>query len=109
MDEAFVSRAAPLLKDGYSADSVIASILADDPGLLREALCNGPHPVGFGDRVLRFEAHGELRRIFALFVQAYEGDRDVRRVSYAYGNERIDFHDWTSILFRTVKKKVPDA
>ncbi|MFF0183524.1 hypothetical protein [Streptomyces sp. NPDC005244] len=100
MDEAFVTRAAPLLKDGYSADSVTASILADDPELLVEARCNEDRSLHIGDRVLRFEAYEELRRTFTLFVQAYEGDRDVQRISHAYGATRIDFHNGVSILFR---------
>lgn len=109
MDEAFVNRAAPLLKDGYSAASVVAAVADDDPGLLRMAHCNGPCWLDLEDRVMRFTDRAELRRVFALFVQAYEGAPFVRRVSYAYGNERIDFHNHTSILFRVQPRRYPGS
>lgn len=106
MDEAFVSRAAPLLKGGYSADSVTVAIVADDLTLLRTAHCNGPCWLDLEDRVMRFTDRAEGHRVFALFVQAYEGDPFVRRVSYVYGDERIDFQDWTSVLFRVDRSRL---
>ncbi|MCX4974255.1 hypothetical protein [Streptomyces sp. NBC_00620] len=70
-----------------------AAVAGNDPELLRQACCNQA-------RTLYFDNRRELHEGFALFVQAYEGDRHVRRVVRAYGDERIDFHNHTSILFR---------
>ncbi|MET7475076.1 DUF6221 family protein [Streptomyces sp. NPDC005648] len=90
--EWFVTTAAALLKDGHTPDSVAAAIITGNHELLRPARSNG-------ERVLRFRNRQELRAGFALFAWAYEGDRFVKRVSHAYGGERIDFHNGTSVLF----------
>lgn len=86
------ARTAALLKDGHTPDSVAAAITTGNHELLRPARSNV-------ERVLRFQNRQELRAAFTLFARAYEGDRFVKRVSTAYGRERIDFHNDTSILF----------
>ncbi|EGX60106.1 hypothetical protein SZN_09296 [Streptomyces zinciresistens K42] len=90
--EQFIAKAAALLKDGHAPDSVAAAIITGNHTLLRPARSNV-------ERVLRFPNRQELRAGFALFARAYEGDRFVERVSRAYGGERIDFHNGTSVLF----------
>ncbi|MGW3410278.1 hypothetical protein [Streptomyces sp. NPDC000888] len=85
--------AAALLREGYTPGSVTAAIASNDPELLRQACCNQ-------GRTLYFDNHRELRHAFALFVQAYEGDPCLQRVGRAFGDERIDFHNGVSVLFR---------
>lgn len=86
------ARAAALLKDGHTPDSVAAAIITGNHELLRPARSNV-------ERVLRFRNRQELRAGFTLLAWAYKGDRFVKRVSRAYGGEQIDFHNGTSILF----------
>ncbi len=90
--EWFATKAAALLKDGHTWDSIAAAIITGNHELLRPARSNV-------ERVLRFRNRQELRSAFALFVWAYKGDRFVKRVSHVYGRERIDFHNDTSVLF----------
>lgn len=90
--EWIVTKAAALLKDGHTPDSVAAAIITGNHELLRPARSNV-------ERVLRFRNRQELHARFALFARAYEGDHFVKRVSRAYGGERIDFYNGTSILF----------
>lgn len=90
--EWFVTKAAALLKDGHTPDSIAAAITTGNHELLRPARSNV-------ERVLRFRNRQELHAGFTLFAWAFEGDRLVKRVSHAYGGERIDFYNGTSILF----------
>lgn len=90
--EWFVTKAAALLKDGHTPDSIAAAIITGNHELLRTARGNV-------ERVLRFQNRQELRAGFTLFAWAYQGDRFVKRVSHANGGERIDFQNGTSVLF----------
>ncbi|WP_406365277.1 hypothetical protein [Streptomyces sp. NBC_00645] len=90
--EWFVTKAAALLKDGHTPNSVAAAIITGNHELLRAARGNV-------ERVLRFRNRQELHAGFTLFASAYQGDRFVKRVSHANGRERIDFQSGTSLLF----------
>jgi hypothetical protein len=90
--ERFVTKAAALLKDGHTPDSVAAAIITGNREMLRPARSNI-------ERLLRFRNRQELRAGFTLFARAYQGDSFVKRVSHAYRSERIDFRNGTSILF----------
>lgn len=84
---------ASLLKAGFTPESAALAVAYSNPGALCTARCND-------DRVLRFDSRERLTETFERLVREYKDDPDPFRVSRALGDERIDFRNGVSILFR---------
>jgi hypothetical protein len=95
-------RAAALLKEGFTPLSIAEALAHEDLDRLYQARCNDSRdPLLQDDRVIRFDSYEDLRTEFHRLIEQYEGDRfAVRRTTFAYGGERIDFWNGISVLFR---------